>query len=134
MKLSAFPKNPIFDSVFNPNLSNLYGNQPNEVASFGHWIVPLLEEIGFDLQNTIEIQYSNIPLCKHRPPRINLDISKSKKCETSPDKYLSHFLEITERYFDYTEVYTDGSKTDTSVAAAAVSGDAVLEASLNISQ
>jgi ribonuclease HI len=131
IKLSAFTNNPTFDCVFNPKLSNLYGNKPNEVASFGLRMMPLLEEIGFDLQNTIEFQYSDIPPWKHRLPRINLDISKSKKSETSPDKYLSHFFEIRERYLDYTEVYTDGSKTDTSVAAAAVSGGAVLEASLN---
>ena len=51
-----------------------------------------------------------------------MDLRKHKKSETSHDVILQDFAEIKLEYADFWTIYTDGSKDDTRVAAAAVLG------------
>ena len=51
-----------------------------------------------------------------------MDLRKHKKSETNHDVILQDFAEIKFKYADFSTIYTDGSKDDTRVAAAAVLG------------
>ena len=48
-------------------------------------------------------------------------MTKYKKDSKNPEVYKQAFLEITSRHPKYMQIYTDGSKVDEKVAAAAVS-------------
>ena len=54
-------------------------------------------------------------------PQICLSLTKYRKDTTNPEVYKQAFLEITSRYQNYVQIFTDGSKVDKKVAAAAVS-------------
>ena len=54
-------------------------------------------------------------------PQISLSLTKYKKDTTNPEVYKQAFLEITSRHQNYVQIFTDGSKVDEKVAAAAVS-------------
>ena len=81
---------------------------------------PLLENIDFELENTMKETTSGIPPWTHVPPKINLDIAKRKKSETAEDVFRSNFNEFRAKFPNYQCIYTDGSKTNDAVAAAAV--------------
>ena len=53
-----------------------------------------------------------------------LSLTKYKKDTTNPEVYKQAFLEITSRHPNYVHIFTDGSKVDEKVAAAAVSSGA----------
>jgi len=48
-------------------------------------------------------------------------LTKYKNNSTNPEVYKESFLEVTSRHPKYMQIYTDGSKVDEKVAAAAVS-------------
>ena len=56
-------------------------------------------------------------------PTVDLSLSTLSKSVTSPEIYLSKFLEICEGLLDYYHIYTDGSKMNNLTAAAAVGQD-----------
>ena len=49
---------------------------------------PLLENMDFELENTMKETTSGIPPWTHAPPKINLDIAKRKKSETA-ERFIS---------------------------------------------
>ena len=63
-------------------------------------------------------------------PQICLSLTKYKKDSTNPEVYKQMFSEITSRQPKYMQIYTDGSKVDEKVAAAAVSSVAANSPSL----
>ena len=60
------------------------------------------------------------PQCQAEP-QICLSFTKSKKDTTNPEVYKQAFLEITSRHQNHVQIFTDGSKVNEKVAAAAVS-------------
>ena len=54
-------------------------------------------------------------------PHIRLSLTKFKKDCTSPEIYKQAFLKITSQHQNYVQIFTDGSKVEEKVAAAAVS-------------
>ena len=78
-------------------------------------------------------QQCNIPNYAQRKPTVNKELSRYPKDSTPPSVYLSEFAAIRdEKYSNFREVYTDGSKTDTGVGAAAVSHDKCSTATLPV--
>ena len=76
------------------------------------------------------------PQCQIPPPwsqselQICLSLTKYQKETTNPEVYKQAFLEITSRHQNYVQIFTDGSKVDEKVAAAAVSSVAQIAPSL----
>ena len=60
------------------------------------------------------------PPLSQSEPQICLSLTKYKKDTTNPEVYKQAFLEITSRHQNYVQIFTDGSKVDEKVAAAAV--------------
>ena len=64
---------------------------------------------------------TDTPPWSQSEPQICLSLTKYKTDFTIPEVYKQAFLEITSRHPKYMQLYTDGSKVDEKVAAAAVS-------------
>ena len=65
-------------------------------------------------------------------PKINFEIDKcNKKSETAQQIYISKFNEIRQKNRGYKPIYTDGSKTQDAVAAAAVRVDTKITKAFN---
>jgi len=64
---------------------------------------------------------TDTPPWSQSEPQIRLSLTKYKNNSTNPEVYKETFLEVTSRHPKYMQIYTDGSKVDEKVAAAAVS-------------
>ena len=67
---------------------------------------------------------SDTPPWSQSEPQICLSLTKykrKKKDTTNPEVYKQAFLEITSKHQNDMQIFTDGSKVDEKVAAAAVS-------------
>ena len=52
-------------------------------------------------------------------PVVRLDLTKFKKAETNPEQYKQFFLELSSSFPNHSKIFTDGSKYNEKVAAAA---------------
>ena len=87
----------------------------------GLWILPLFEDSKIDLDVVDDTTVTDTPPWSQSEPQICLSLKKYKKYSTNPEVYKQAFLEITSRHPKYMQIFTDGSKIDEKVAAAAVS-------------
>ena len=86
-------------------------------------ILPLFEDSKIDLDVVDNTAVSDTPPRSQSEPQICLSLTTTKNT-TNPEMYKQAFLEITSRHQNYVQIFTDGSKVDEKVAAAAVSSDA----------
>jgi len=121
-KLSEHPENPTHKAVFVPEAKRIFQNKENAIKSFGLRIGPALKDIGFKNNSIIKAKPPEKPPWTKEPAEVLLTLCKHKKEETCPEIYRSGFLEIREDHPGFQDVYTDGSKMDDKVAAAAVCG------------
>ena len=118
LKLKSLPDNPCHNVINNPPPSELF-ERTKTIAPFGTRTLPHIEEANIE-PNSIDSQYERTP-----PPwehsNIMFDISQScfKKEQTSETVLRKEFQQLRERYNSYFEAYTDGSKSEHKVAAAA---------------
>ena len=84
-------------------------------------ILPLFEDSKNDLDMVDDTTVSDTPPWSQSEPQICLFLTKYKKDTTNPEVYKEAFLEITSRHQNHVQIFTDGSKVDEKVAAAAVS-------------
>ena len=121
-KLRAFTDNPAYDCVFNPPYSALYDKHPNKTPPFGIRIKNHLTAIKVDEESILPVTVPKAPPWELSKVKVIMDLRKHKKSETNHDVILQEFAEIKFEYADFSTIYTDGSKDDTRVAAAAVLG------------
>lgn len=131
LRVSQNPKNPTFKSIFEPNFQHLFEKRPKSIPPLSLRIKPFMEKIQFNTREIQPITYPKVPPWKLAPPQIIFDIAKDKKGSTSPDIYKSNFNEIVDHLKGYTHVFTDGSKSNDGVAAAAVIGNLSLTSCLS---
>ena len=118
LKLKSLPDNPCHNVINNPPPSELF-ERTKTISPFGTRTLPHIEEANIE-RNSIDSQYERTP-----PPwensNIMFDISLScfKKEQTSETVLKKEFQQLRERYNSYFEAYTDGSKSEHKVAAAA---------------
>ena len=122
-KLRAYPNNPAYDCVFNPLYSDIFQKHENKIPTFGIRIKPHLEACDINLNTIIPVVVPKVPPWELPKPKFIFDLRQHKKSDTNPLIIQQHFNEIKSNYSDYSTVYTDGSKDDDKVAAAAVHGD-----------
>jgi ribonuclease HI len=82
-----------------------------------------MEEIGLDIKNIADKEISPDPPWFNSKPRIIWTLSKHKKENTTPIVYKRLFCEVRDTFKGFKSLFTDGSKMDDAVAAAAVSND-----------
>ena len=107
IRLAANPSNPAHKGTFPPNYVDLYEQKPKAIKSFGIRIPPLLEAANIKPQN-IE---------KH------FRLTFWEKSESNPHILKDDFRRLQSRYKNYQHIYTDGSKEDSKVGCAVISGN-----------
>ena len=128
VKLKANPQNPAYEYVFQDDSSG------SDTDSDEDFILKIRKNMPktFIERNQEYMDESNIDLdmlapCKvpaQEPwllsePIIDLDLTGTSKSSTLPSAYMALFKEKVEEYGDHTHIYTDGSKIDEKVGAAA---------------
>ena len=93
---------------------------PNRLR-LGLLVLPLFEDSKIDLGVVDDVTVSESPPWSQPEAHICLSLTKLKKDCTSPEVYKQAFLEIMSQHQIYVQIFTDGSKVDEKVAAAAVS-------------
>ena len=91
----------------------------NLTPPLGLRILPLFEDSKTDLDVVDDTTATDTPLWSQSEPQILQ--KKKKKDSANPEVYKQAFLEITSRPPKYMQIYTDGSKVNEKVAAAALS-------------
>ena len=125
LKLSANPDNPTYNSTFEPKYEDLFDRKPNAIPTFGIRIKHHLSNMNFSLGQINRVCVPQEPPWTLKMPHVILDLCNNRKAETSPDIFKSKFLEVKSRYRDHSQIYTDGSKDNNRVAAAAVMKDII---------
>ena len=121
IKLKSNPDNPAFESVFAPNYIVLFDSKPHVIPPLGLRLHHSLSECGVDLRCIANQSLPSTPPWLLHPPRFDYTLYNiGTKSNTSPELYLSFYREMLSTYEGYLKLYTDGSKKDRAVAAAAV--------------
>ena len=119
LKLRSNPENPTYDVVFNPLYPDRYNNKPNAIRSFGHRIEADLAAVCPQLDSIQTVYLPDEPPWTIQKPDINYFLTRYKKDFSDQFLMQSLFGELKQVYSNYKDIYTDGSKTSDSVAAAA---------------
>ena len=119
VRISTNPQNPTYSTIFDGKLGALFRKSPGAVPPFYIRVRPLLDKINFNSKNMDNYKQKIAPYKIHQP-EILFDLSEHKKEGTPPELFMSLVGEIKEKYNNYKYIYTDGSKVEEKVAAAAV--------------
>ena len=123
LKLRSNPDNPAYDVVFNPQLYDLYDKKPSAIRSFGHRVEEDLSAVCPQLDLIQTVSLPDDPPWTIEKPHIDLYLTHQKKHLGDDCMFQSLFAEIKSYYSDHRAIYTDGSKTEKRVAAAATSNN-----------
>ena len=118
IKLKANPQNPAYDVVFHPKHKKLYDSKESITETFGLYGKKLLKRAKIKLENTAINSIPDVPIWDSKHISVDLSLSELDKSSTSSDVFISKFNESKERYTDYCQIYTDGSKIEEKVACA----------------
>ena len=118
LKLKSIPENPCHDLVSRPPLSDLF-QRSKTVPLFGTRILPHIVEEDID-PTSIDSQYERTsPPWEQHNIIFDTSLSGFKKDQTSETVFWKEYQQLRERYNSHFEAYTDGSKCEQKVAAAA---------------
>ena len=119
LKLKSLPDNPCHNVINNPPPSELF-ERTKTISPFGTRTLPHIEEANIE-PNSIDSQYEtkHLPLGNNSNIMFDTSLSCFKKEQTSETVLRKEFQQLRERYNSYFEAYTDGSKSEHKVAAAA---------------
>ena len=123
IKLAQNKNNPTYKIVFKPLLQPLFHKKTKTIPTFGIRHKQHMKEIKLDPKQVIPKEIPPKPPWLTENPQIIWTLTKFKKDKTNPDIFKTLFNEVKDNYRNYKSVYTDGSKMDDTVAAAAVSND-----------
>ena len=121
LKLRSNPDNPAYNVVFNPQYYDLYDKKPSAIRSFGHRVEEDLSVVCPQLDLIQTVSLPDDPPWTIQKPHIDLFLTHEKKHLGDDCMFQSLFAELKGYYSDHRAIYTDGSKTENSVAAAATS-------------
>ena len=118
LKLKSLPNNPCHNVINNPPPSELF-ERTKTIPPFGTRTLPHIEEANIE-PNSIDSQYERTPIpWEHSNIMFDTSLSCFKKEQTGETVLRKEFQQLRERYNSYFEAYTDGSKSEYKVAAAA---------------
>ena len=118
LKLKSLPDNPAYDCVFKASPPEIF-EKFKQTPTFGVRIQPHIKKANINCKDINDRKTQSPPTWKK--PDLNFDFSlcKLKKDDTNPLIFQQEFLAMREKYSKCFEIYTDGSKQDKKVGAAA---------------
>ena len=120
LKLKANTDNPAFDCVFHPQFEDTYDKNKKCIKSIGLRVKKHIRDSDLPLNIVKHSTCSEIPPWKLIKPKVDTSLSEYKKSETNPAVFKQKFFEIKQAKHSTIDIYTDGSKDQNKVAAAAV--------------
>lgn len=118
LKQKTQPENPAHQCIFSTLYEEKFHSRPTSVKPFS--IRYDLQNIGIELDALCQTGTPGFPPWLYTPPVIDLSLAQYKKDKTSPLFFKQQYYELREKYIDYREIFTDGSKIEDRVASAAV--------------
>jgi ribonuclease HI len=127
LKLKSNPSNPAYNCVFLPDLRTHFQARPHVTPTLGIRMQSHLSDVGVDVNCIARYRVPDIPPWLLRAAQFDLSLHEiGSKSDVSPDVFRSRFNESISVFDGYSRIYTDGSKEDAAVAAAAVTESVVL--------
>ena len=123
LKLRSNLDNPAYDVVFNPQFYDLYDKKPSAIRSFGHRVEEDLSAACPQLDLIQTVSLPDDPPWTIQKPHIDLYLAHQKKHLGDDGLLQCLFAQLKSCYPDHSSKYTDGSKTENRVAAAATSNN-----------
>ena len=121
LKLKSLPENPAYSCVFEPENTKLFEESMSNVPPLGIRILPHLEKSKLNLNLVDDAPLLDIVPWKLSVPAVRFDLTSLKKDTTNPEIYKQLCLQLISEYLLSEFFFTDGSKAEEGVAAAAVS-------------
>ena len=119
-KLQSCPSNPAFECTINPKYKELFARKESAIPSFGIRMQSVLDNSNILNENVHETVIPEVPPWTLHQPRVNLDLSKLCKKDTSSLVFIQKYNEIKDEHSYCTPIYTDGSKDNDRVGCAAI--------------
>ena len=104
-----------------PENTKLFEESESKVPPLGIRILPHLEKSKLNLNLVDDAPSLDIVPWKLSVPAVRFDLASLKKDTTNPEIYKQLYLQLISEYPLSEKCFTDGSKTEEGVAAAAVS-------------
>jgi len=106
---------------------NFFEKKPHAIAPLGIRLNQRVCDIGINMKHIAIQRQPSIPVWCLKSGIFNFDLQiLGKKSDVPPHEYISKYNEFISRHENYTRFYTDGSKYDTKVAAAAVCENSIM--------
>ena len=121
LKLKSLPENPAYSCVFEPENTKLFEESESKVPPLGICILSHLEKSKLNLNLVDDAPSLDLVPWKLSVPAVHFDLTSFKKDTTNPEIYKQLYLQLISEYPLSNFFFTDGSKTEEGVAAAAVS-------------
>jgi len=120
LKVSSTVTNPARCCIFNKQFVKFFDKSPNPIRPLGFRVSGDLSDIGF-VQKCIQLSsLSSAPPWLLSLPSVDFSLTVLSKSDTNPEIFQSKFLEVCEGLQDHYHIYTDGSRMNSLVGAAAV--------------
>lgn len=124
LKLKSNPANPAFDCVFKPREKAMFEAHPSHIPTLGIRMQQQITESGINLNHILNYCLPIKPPWLLKPASFFYNLRElGNKSDTPGYEYESKLSELLSMFDGYVRIYTDGSKDDEKVAAAAVCGD-----------
>jgi hypothetical protein len=120
IKIKANPANPAYQCAFEPQYVQLFADKPNIIPPLSTRLATALSNIKLDISKIARIKVPTQAPWTLLLPQVIISLPADKKSLSNPKllkaKFDSFLLENSDSY----HIYTDGSKDQSSVAAAAI--------------
>jgi kelch-like protein 2/3 len=126
IKVYSEIENPAYECVLAPKYTKEFEKSPSCIPPFGIRIRPHAEKAGINLGDICDFpKFAENPPWTFITPEVRFDLASYRKQTTSSLVYKGLYNELCTKYPLHAKVFTDGSKSENGVAAAAVllSGD-----------
>ena len=118
LKLKSLPDNPAYDCVFGSSPIEMF-EKSKSTPSFGARIQVHINKANINDKDINYRKTPSPPTWKKTEMNFDFSLSKLKKDNTNQLIFQKEFLEMREKYSHCFEIYTDGSKQNKNVGAAA---------------
>ena len=123
LKVSSNVTNPASSCIFNQQFIKFFDKHPKQIRPLGSRVSADLSDIGFVKKDILLASVPSILPWLLSTPYVDFSLNAFSKSDTNPDIFHSKFLEVCEGLQDHYHIYTDGSRMNGLVGAAAVGRD-----------
>lgn len=125
IRVRSYPNHPALFSVQNTWYTQLFLNKPSFVRPFSMRIREQIEQLDFQYYDLLIVESPKLTPPWHLPPKHDTSMTKFPKRTTSSVVLKQEFEALKEGFGHHIELYTDGSKTNSSVSCAMVTESTV---------